>query len=99
MTPSVPTCRELRADLVLVALPPRERVERSSGLVVLPAGQLMVDRRGIVLQVGAAVTDVQPRDRVLFGADVGEEVIVDQWPCLLLRERDIDAVFEGANDE
>jgi len=47
-----------------------------------------------VLQTGAAVTDVAPRDHVLFGADVGEEVRVHDWPCLLLRDTDIDAILE-----
>ena len=84
----------LRPDLVLVALPPRERLLTARNVVVLPAPTIMVDRTGLVLQTGAAVTDVAPRDHVLFGADVGEEVRVHDWPCLLLRDTDIDAILE-----
>lgn len=94
MTPSVPLPAALRPDLVLVALAPRERVTRPSGVVVLPANRIIVDRIGVVLQVGAAVTEVAPHGVVLFDSNVGEEVLVDGWPCLLLRVQDIDAVLE-----
>jgi hypothetical protein len=36
---------------------------------------------------------VEPGVAVLFGADVGEEVTLFSWPCLLLREQDLDAVL------
>lgn len=92
-TASVPMPRVLRPDLVLVALPPRERVEQSSGLITLPAESIMVDRLGVVLQVGAAVREVAPGARVLFNSEAGEELLVNEWPCLLLREQDLDAVL------
>jgi co-chaperonin GroES (HSP10) len=84
----------LRPDLVLVALPPRDRTATAAGIIVLPAPSIMVDRCGLVLQVGARVTEVDPGARVLFGSDVGEEVLIEDWPCLLLRAQDVDAVFE-----
>jgi hypothetical protein len=88
----------LRPDLVLVALPPRDRLTTATGLVTLPAPSIMVDRRGLVLLTGAAVTEVTLHDHVVFGSDVGEEVRIDDWPCLLLRAQDIDAVIERTND-
>jgi hypothetical protein len=91
---SVPVPRALRGDLVLVALPPRERLLTARNVVVLPAPSIMVDRTGLVLMTGAHVADVAPDDHVLFGSDVGEEVRVNDWPCLLLRATDIDAVLE-----
>jgi co-chaperonin GroES (HSP10) len=84
----------LRPDLVLVALPPRERLTTGAGVVVLPAPSIIVDRNGLVLLRGARVTTVDRFDEVLFGSDVGEEVRIDDWPCLVLREQDIDAVIE-----
>jgi hypothetical protein len=93
VTPSVPMPVALRPDLVLVALPPRERTTTAAGVVVLPAPTIMVDRTGIVLMRGAAVRDVAHDDHVLFGSDVGEEVRVGGWPCLLLRETDLDAIL------
>jgi hypothetical protein len=93
VTPSVPRPLALRADLVLVALPPRERTQTAAGVVLLPAPSIIVDRTGLVLMRGAAVTEVDICQRVLFDSDVGEEVRVDGWPCLLLREQDIDAII------
>jgi len=84
----------LRPDLVLVALPPRDRTARPSGIIVLPAPMIIVDQLGVVLQVGARVTEPAPGARVLFGPDVGEVVRIEDWPCLLLRAQDVDAVFE-----
>jgi co-chaperonin GroES (HSP10) len=87
----------LRRDLILVALPPRERTTTPAGVIQLPAPSIMVDRLGVVLQVGASVDAVRPGARVLFGSEVGEEVVVDGRPCLLLRVRDVDAVIEVPN--
>jgi len=87
----------LRPDLVLVALPPRERLTTAAGVTVLPAPGLIVDVTGVVVDTGARVDEVQVGDRVLFGADVGEEVRVDDWPCLVLRASDLDAVIEGTH--
>jgi co-chaperonin GroES (HSP10) len=84
----------LRPDLVLVALPPRDRETTPQGVIVLPAPSIIVDRIGLVLQVGDRVRDLTPGVRVVFGSEVGEEVRVDDWPCLLLRAQDVDAVIE-----
>lgn len=93
-TASVPMPRELRADLVLVVLPPRERAETPGGIVLLPAESIVVDQLGIVAQIGARVTDVVPGDRVVFSGRAGEELLVDGMSCLLLRAQDIEAVLE-----
>ena len=91
---SVSRPARLRPALILVALPPRDRTSTAAGVIVLPAPSIMVDRLGVVLQVGARVEDVAPGARVLFGSDVGEDVLIENWPCLLLRAQDVDAVFE-----
>jgi co-chaperonin GroES (HSP10) len=90
----IPRPVELRPDLVLVALPPRDRTTTGAGVIVLPAPSIMVDRLGVVLQVGARVDTLTPGARVLFGSDVGEALLIEDWPCLLLRAQDVDAVFE-----
>lgn len=82
----------IRPDLVLVALPPREERRTDAGVIVQPDDRPA--QAGIVRQVGAAVGDVAAGDRVLFSTLAGQELEVDGWPHLLLREQDIDAVIE-----
>lgn len=93
LTPSVSQPRLLRPDLVLIALPPRDRQLRG-GVLVLPKQAAFIDRTGIVVQVGAGVTVVQPQDRVIFDNFSAEEVRVNDWPCVLVTETAIDAVME-----
>jgi co-chaperonin GroES (HSP10) len=87
------TIKSLRPDLVLVALPPVADKQLASGLI-LPANSDQVPQAGLVRQVGEKVTDVTPGDRVVFARTVGQEVDIDGWPHLLLRETDIDGVLE-----
>lgn len=91
--PSVPQPTALRPDLVLIALPPRDRVTRDA-LIVLPKDEDHVDRVGLVAQVGARVQDVQPGDRVVFDTLAAEELRVNDWPCVLVTETAIEAVVE-----
>jgi co-chaperonin GroES (HSP10) len=86
------TIKSLRPDLVLVALPPIAERQLASGIIVLHRDH--VPQAGIVQQTGADVTDVAVGDRVVFGRTVGQEVDVEGWPHLLLRETDIDGVLE-----
>jgi chaperonin GroES len=87
------TIKSLRPDLVLVALPPVAERQLPSGLI-LPANSDQVPQAGIVQQTGEHVTDVTVGDRVVFGRTVGQEVDIEGWPHLLLRETDIDGVLE-----
>lgn len=88
--PSVPVPRALRPDLVLVALPPRDR----TGLIYVPRDHDTRDRLGLVLMVGDGVASVQRHDRVVFDSHDAEEVRVNDWPCMLVTELAIDAVVE-----
>lgn len=83
----------LRPDLVLVALPPKAERE---GLIALVEDYTPPATTGIVRQVGAAVEDVTPGDVVVFGSNVGQEVEVADWPHLLIRAQDLDAVVPRA---
>jgi chaperonin GroES len=87
------TIKSLRPDLVLVALPPVRDALRPSG-IILPANPDQVPQAGFVRQVGEQVVDVKAGDRVVFARTVGQEVDIDGWPHLLLRESDIDGVLE-----
>ena len=88
--PSVPVPRWLRPDLVLVALKPRER----EGLIHVPRDHDAADRVGLVLMTGEDVTSVKLHDRVLFDSYAAEQVRVNDYPCVLVSEKDIDAVIE-----
>jgi NADPH:quinone reductase-like Zn-dependent oxidoreductase len=78
---------------VLVALPPLQTERRVGTLLIMDVvpGPAIA---GTVRQVGSAVTDLAPGDRVIFGAEVGEWLEWEAWPHLLLRAVDIDAVIE-----
>jgi len=83
----------LRPDLVLIAVPPKvERVQR--GVLRLAPARELFQRVGVVVQVGARVTEVQPKDRVVFDAEAAEEIDGMRWPCVLVPETAIAAVVE-----
>ena len=48
---------------------------------------------GIVRAVGPAVTDLRPRDVVIFGLWAGQEHLLNDEPCLVMRETDVVAVL------
>lgn len=83
----------LRADLVLVALPPRDWRPQGS-VFAPPLPGVFVDRAGVVVDVGAAVTSVRLRDRVIFDPYAAEDFDVGGWPCVLVPESALDAVVE-----
>jgi chaperonin GroES len=91
----------LTGDRVVVEHP--DAGERTSrGGLLIPATAVPAPRRcvwGEVLLVGPDVRAVKTNDRVLYLPQAGLEVELDGRECLLLRERDVQAVSsspEGA---
>ena len=77
--------------------------DRTAGGIVLPDSAQEKPARGRILAVGDGETlsngsraepCVAEGDRVLFGRYAGTEVEIDGEPLLILREREILAVFE-----
>lgn len=84
----------LRPDLVLVLLPPAEAIRRLGPVwgAQKYAGPAQI---GVVRQIGDRVVEpLRPGDVVIFSSLVGEEIDYDNWPHLLIRESDLEAVVE-----
>ena len=89
-------------DRVLVKRLDEERV--SAGGIVIPDSAAEKPSRGKVIAAGAGKVlddgkvrplDVKAGDTILFGKWSGTEVKVDGEELLVMREEDIQAVFEG----
>jgi co-chaperonin GroES (HSP10) len=83
----------LRPDLVLIALPPWPILQRRDGRILLPP-RSDNDRAGLVLQVGAAVTQVAEMDKVIFDAYEAEDVSINGVRAVLVPESALDAIVE-----
>jgi hypothetical protein len=83
----------LRPDLVLIALPPWPTLQRRAGHILLPP-RCDNDRAGLVLQVGAAVTQVVEMDKVIFDAYEAEDVSINGVRAVVVPESALDAVVE-----
>lgn len=84
----------LTGDRIVVEHP--EAGERTSrGGLLIPATAVPAPKRcvwGEVLLVGPDVRAVKAKDRILYLPQAGLEVELDGRECLLLRERDVQAV-------
>ncbi len=89
-------------DRVIVKRLEEERV--SAGGIVIPDSAAEKPSRGKVIAAGAGKVlddgkvrplDVKAGDTILFGKWSGTEVKVDGEELLVMREEDIQAVFEG----
>ena len=84
----------LTGDRVVVEHP--DAGERTSrGRLLIPATAVPAPKRcvwGEVLLVGPDVRAVKANDRILYLPQAGLEVELDGRECLLLRERDVQAV-------
>jgi chaperonin GroES len=89
----------LAGDRIVVEHP--EAGERTSrGGLLIPATAVPAPKRcvwGDVLLVGPDVRAVKTGDRILYLPQAGLEVELDGRECLLLRERDVQAVSSGAD--
>jgi chaperonin GroES len=84
----------LTGDRIVVAHP--DEGERTSrGGLLIPATAVPAPKRcvwGDVALVGPDVRGVKPGDRILYLPQAGLEVELGERECLLLRERDVQAV-------
>jgi chaperonin GroES len=89
----------LTGDRIMVEHP--EAGERTSrGGLLIPATAVPAPKRcvwGEVLLVGPDVRGVKANDRILYLPQAGLEVELDGRECLLLRERDVQAVAVSAD--
>ena len=84
----------LTGDRLVVAAP-EDGERQSRGGLLIPATAAQAPKRcvwGEVTLVGPDVRNIRTGDRVLFLPQVGLEVEIAGEDCLLLRERDIQAV-------
>jgi chaperonin GroES len=86
----------------LVVLHPENGERTSRGGLLIPATAAPAPKRcvwGEVVLVGPDVRSVRAGDRVLFLPQAGLEVELNGQECLLLRERDVQAVGSAAGTE
>jgi chaperonin GroES len=91
----------LTGDRLVVAAPEDGERRSRSGLLI-PATAAQAPKRcvwGEVTLVGPDVRHVRTGDRVLFLPQVGLEVEIAGQDCLLLRERDIQAVASSPSTD
>lgn len=82
----------VRNDVILVLLPP---LMEQAGIQLVEAAP-SPPTHGLVRQVGPNVQDIQPGDCIAFPTTVGDEITLDGFAHLLLRETDVSAVLSKA---
>ncbi len=89
----------LTGDRIVVEHPDDGERKTRAGLLI-PATAVPAPKRcvwGRVSLVGPDVRAVKPGDRILYLPQAGLEVELDGHDCLLLRERDVQAVSSPAD--
>lgn len=87
---------------LLYVLPFEQSIAEKSGLIHIPESVQRRANQGIVKYRGPETTgQIQVGDHVLFGAYAGDELVIEgEGQIVVLRERDVDAVFiEPENDD
>ena len=90
----------LTGDRLVVGVP-EDGERRSRGGLLIPATASAAPRRCVwaeVVLVGPDVRNVKTGDRILFLPQAGLEVEIRGDDCLLLRERDVQAVSSADDD-
>jgi len=91
----------LTGDRIVVEHPDDGERKTRGGLLI-PATAVPAPKRcvwGEVALVGPDVRTVRPGDRILYLPQAGLEAELDGHDCLLLRERDVQAVSSPADDK
>lgn len=91
----------LTGDRIVVEHPDDGERKTRGGLLI-PATAVPAPKRcvwGAVTLVGPDVRTVRPGDRILYLPQAGLEAELDGRECLLLRERDVQAVSSPADEK